>query len=112
MHRDVEAWIANQPERRQARLRELCSLVMAVEPKAEVSFQYKMPSFMKADGGVSVGNQKNYVCVYFCAAHLVENIRMKHPDLNIGVGCVRIRDTQDVPLTELRKSLRLAFRGA
>lgn len=90
-------------------MREPCETILSVAPDAGVSFPYKMPSFSTPAGGLSIGNQKNYVCVYFCGPELIQNIRDKHPDLDCGVGCVRIRDTQTLPLRELKVSARKAL---
>lgn len=70
---------------------------------------YRMPTFEKAGAWVAFANQKHYLAVYFCSAELIASIRAHHPELDCGVGCVRIRDTQHLPIYELREAFARAL---
>jgi len=98
-----------EPPRR-ARLVRLRRAFFAAVDGITESMQYRMPTFTKDGNFVALASQKHYLAVYFCADELIRGIKAKHPELNCGVGCVRIRDTQAVPLKELVASFKKAMR--
>lgn len=71
--------------------------------------RYHMPTFEKNGLWVALAHQERHLAVYFCSAALIAGIRMRHPELDCGVGCVRIRDTQHVPIYELREAFARAL---
>jgi uncharacterized protein YdhG (YjbR/CyaY superfamily) len=107
---DVQAYFDALPEHRRERLLALREVFLKAEKGVEESMRYKMPTYEKDGNGVSIGNQKNHICMYFCCAELVADIREKHPKLSIGTGCVRIRDTQPVPTEDLKKAFKNALK--
>jgi uncharacterized protein YdhG (YjbR/CyaY superfamily) len=109
MTRDVAAYLEGLPGPRRDRLTRLCKRFQAAAPGARLTMRYKMPTFELDDRRVSLGNQKQYLAVYFCCNDLIGNIIARHPEINTGVGCVRVRDTQDVPEKELLTSFRKAL---
>ena len=110
MTREVTAYLQNAPDTRRKRLVSLCKQFQAAAPRAKLTMLYKMPTFEYDGRWVSFGNQKHYIAVYFCSKDLIKNLVAHHPELNIGVGCVRIRDTQEVPEKELLASFLKALR--
>jgi RimJ/RimL family protein N-acetyltransferase/uncharacterized protein YdhG (YjbR/CyaY superfamily) len=74
-----------------------------------VTMKYKMPTFEKNGNWVCLGNQKNYISVYFRSEELIKAIKRKYPEISTGKGCVRIKDNEEVPISELVKSFRLAL---
>jgi uncharacterized protein YdhG (YjbR/CyaY superfamily) len=75
----------------------------------EVTMSYRMPNYEKGASWVAIGNQKKYISVYFCSEEIIQNIRIKHPELSTGKGCIRIRDRQEVPIEDLAVSFRKAM---
>lgn len=71
--------------------------------------RYNMPAIEKNGNWVSVASQRQYVSIYFCDEALLDPIRIKHPSLDIGKGCVRVRDRQEVPLKDLERAFRAAM---
>lgn len=104
MNDDLVKYYDNLPEPRKSRLLEIRDRFMAVFEGAEESLKYKMPTFEHEGRAMSIGNQKKYLCVYFCCAELIKDIKEKHPKLSTGVGCVRIRDRDEIPFEELEKA--------
>ncbi|WP_455203000.1 DUF1801 domain-containing protein [Kaarinaea lacus] len=98
------------PEFRGQRLQELREHFIRAVSGVEESFKYKMPTFEKGDNWVSIANQKHYISVYFCSEELIADIKVKHPKLSFGKGCVRIKDNQDLPLADLGKAFKKAMR--
>ena len=69
-----------------------------------------MPTYEKGINWAAVGNQKNYVSVYFCSEDMIKNIKKKHPSLSTGKGCVRIKDNQDIQIADLLASFKKAMK--
>jgi uncharacterized protein YdhG (YjbR/CyaY superfamily) len=98
------------PEGRKVRLVELREALLTSVKGLEESLKYKMPYYEKDGKFVALASQKNYVSVYFCSNELIENIIAKYPDIDTGVGCVRIKDKQALPMAELKKSFVKALK--
>jgi uncharacterized protein YdhG (YjbR/CyaY superfamily) len=107
---EVENYLIALPEVRKARLLELRETLMATVKGLKESLKHKMPYYEKDGKFVALASQKNYVSVYFCSNELIANIIAKYPDIDTGVGCVRIKDKQVLPLAELKKSFVKAFK--
>jgi uncharacterized protein YdhG (YjbR/CyaY superfamily) len=74
--------------------------------------RYRMPTFELHGAWVAMASQKHYCAVYFCSAALIASLRAHHPELDYGVGCVRIRDNQHLPVYELREAFARALAPA
>jgi len=99
----LEDYYANLPDNRRVRILDIrTKFVNAVDGLKE-TMKYKMPTFEKGDNWVCVANQKNYISVYFCDEKLIGDIKINSPEINTGKGCVRIKDTQVVPIDKLLK---------
>jgi uncharacterized protein YdhG (YjbR/CyaY superfamily) len=97
--RDYLAALAPERKRRAAAIR--AAILDAADGLVE-SLRYRMPTFERNGLWVAFASRKAYLAVYFCNGALIDNVRVHHPELDCGVGCVRIRDTQHVPIYELR----------
>ena len=71
--------------------------------------RYRMPTYERAGNWASLGNQKHHISVYFCSEAIIAPLKTSHPELNYGKGCIRIRDTQDVPVAALSNIFRHAM---
>lgn len=109
MDMDSSQYYTAQPENRRIRLLALRERILLAFPGAEENMRYKMPTFEMNGNWVALANQQSYVCVYFCCADLVKDITRKHPKLSTGTGCVRVRDTQEVPTDDLLAAMDRAF---
>ena len=106
----VDKYYSTIPEFRLNRIQKIRSTFLKSDNEVRESFKYKMPTFEKDGNWVALANQKNYISVYFCSEDLISNIRKKHPELNTGKGCVRIKDNNQIPLLELKKSFTRALK--
>lgn len=106
----LEAYLARLPAARRERVRTMCGAFRRADRKARLGMTYRMPTFERDGNRVAVGSQKNHVCVYFCCRDLIANVAAAHPGINTGVGCVRIRDNQEIPLRELVRSFKRAMK--
>ena len=101
MKKEIETYLSKMPLERRNRIETIRKAFMQAESGVQETMKYKMPTFEKQQNWVSIANQKNYISVYFCSEELIRNIKQKHPRINTGKGCVRIRDNQEVPVTDL-----------
>jgi len=98
----VRAYLAALPDERARRLRQIRDLFLGAVDGVRESMRYRMPTYERDGRWVALANNKSYVSVYFCSQALIEPLRVRHPELDCGRGCVRVRDSQHVPLYELR----------
>ena len=103
MSDETQQYFAALPAARKARLLELREVLMATVKGLAENLKYKMPYYEKDGHFVALASRKEYVSIHFCSNDLIENISAKHPDIDTGVGCVRIKDKQTLPLAELKK---------
>lgn len=110
MNRDFEMYMAGLTSSRRERLRKILDCFSAAVPDVERTMRYNMPTLERDGNWVSVASQRHYISVYFCDESLVKPIGMKHPALDVGKGCVRIRDRQELPLKDLERAFKSAMR--
>lgn len=97
------------PQIRRDRLVDLKRRFQQAVPDAQLTMRYRMPTFERADHWTCLGNQKNHISVYFCSEEIIAPVVADNPKLNCGKGCVRIRDTQEVPIEDLVDAFRRAM---
>ncbi len=68
--------------------------------------------FQVEGAGIRVVDAARHIAVHFPDPELLGGIRARHPELACGVRCVRIRDTQHVPVYELRAAFARALSGS
>ena len=101
MNAYFESYLSDLPSHRRERIIEILKAFIKAQPEAITSLKYKMPTFENGPNWASVGNQKLYISVYFCNEEIIKNIKEKHPNINTGKGCVRIKDNHKVPIDDL-----------
>ena len=106
---NVEEYYAALPRERRERLKTIRRCFVSAVDGVSETLRYKMPAFEKNENWVSLANQKHYISIYFCDEALTAEIRRKHPELNIGKGCVRVRDTQELPMEALKRAFMKAM---
>ncbi|MBT8446818.1 MAG: DUF1801 domain-containing protein [Gammaproteobacteria bacterium] len=109
MHSDVERYFAALPEARRPLLDQLHALITGLFPAAEISMQYKMPTYRVGEGWVAIANQKRYVSLYTCGAHHLAEFKARHPDVPAGKGCLNFRPAEALPLSDLKQVIRHAI---
>ena len=109
MNSEVRKYLSAIPAERKERIESIRTAFLdSVEDVVE-TMKYKMPTYEKDPNWAAIGNQKHYISVYFCSEEIIGNIIKKHPGINTGKGCVRIKDRQDIPLSELVVSFKKAM---
>ena len=98
------------PKDRLVRMKQIRDTFLASTTGVRETFKYKMPTFEMGENWVALANQKNYISVYFCSEDLIVGIKGKYPEINTGKGCVRIKDSNNIPLNELRSAFIKAMK--
>lgn len=109
MNPSVKRYFDTVPESRKSRLDNLHTLILELYPEADVDLSYKMPTYRVEDGWVAIANQKNYISFYTCGYHHIEGFKEKHPGIKTGKGCINFRDTDEIPVEDLKEVVRHAF---
>ena len=109
MNDRVQAYFEAVPAARRARLDVLHELIVALFPEAEMTLSYEMPTYRVKSGWVAIANQKHYVSLYTCGAAHIAAFKAKHPRYKTGAGCINFRDTDELPLEDLKQVIRHAI---
>jgi len=104
-----QEYIDSLPRIRRDRLSELKERFERAVPEVQLTMRYKMPTFERGDHWACLGNQKHHISIYFCSEAINAPVVANNPKLNCGKGCVRIRDTQEVPIEDLVDAYRRAM---
>jgi uncharacterized protein YdhG (YjbR/CyaY superfamily) len=98
--------------KRQERFDVLHRLIVGLYPDAEVSMRYRMPTYTWRDGWIALGNQKDYLSIYTCGAQHLADFKVRHPNIKTGKGCIKLRDADALPLTDLKQVIHSAMKAA
>lgn len=109
MDKKLTQYIADMPEQRREKAKILHALVRQLFPDVQLSMQYKMPTYHLNDNFFAWGNKKSYFSVYTCSWERIADFKQRHPEIPGGVGCINFRDTDDFPITSLKKVIRNAL---
>jgi len=109
MNKDVKEYFRRVPKERQPLLRKLHALILEAYPDAESLIWYNMPTYRAKSGWVSLANQKHYVSLYTCSEQHIAAFKAKHPKIKTGKACINFRDTDEVPLEDVKKVVRHAI---
>jgi uncharacterized protein YdhG (YjbR/CyaY superfamily) len=107
----VAAYFKSLDAPTRATLTELRNWIVQIAPHASESMLYRMPSYVLGADWVSYKAQKNYISLYFCEASVVPKHAKALAHLNVGKGCVRFNQIEQLPkkviLQMLKESARL-----
>ena len=105
----IDDYVAEIPEARRGRVMAIIDLILSLYPDATASMRYRTPTFETESGWVSVANQKSYISLYTCAEVHIAEFKAKHPEIKTGKGCINFRDSDDIPLEDLRSVISSAM---
>lgn len=106
---ELEEYLQVVPMERKVRIKEVHFMILDLSPDATVDIAYKMPTYRVGEGWVALANQKGYIPVYTCGYHQIESFKTKYPKIRTGKGCINFRDTDDVPISDLRALVKYAI---
>jgi len=105
----IGRYIARVPEARRERALALHGLILSLFPQAAASLEYRMPTYRLGTNFLAWGSMKHHLAVYTCSAERIAGFRARHPEVQGGLGCLRFRDSQRLPLADLAQVVRSAL---
>ena len=110
----VTAYLQEVPEKRQAALSQLRQLCREKLVGYEESMAYGMPSYKKKNGEVEVAfaSQKNYISLYILKEEVLNKYRQDLAHLNLGKGCIRYRQPQQIDFDLVAQLLEESYQSA
>ena len=112
MSEDAQAigrYIARVPAARRERALALHGLILSLFPQAAVSLDQRMPTYRLGTNTIAWGNTKQHLALYTCSAERIAGFRARHPEVRGGLGCLRFRDSQRLPLADLAQVVKNAL---
>lgn len=109
MSPEVTDYFAALPAQRRERLLAIRAAWLSCFDDLDENCRYRMPTYGRAGNWASLGNQKHHISVYFCSEAIIAPVKANHPELSYGKGCIRIRDSKDVPLEAISDIFRHAM---
>lgn len=105
----IARYLAQLPEARRERGLALHGLILSLFPQATASLGYRMPTYRLGAQFVAWASTKRHLALYTCSAERIAGFRTRHPEIEAGRGCLRIRDSQRLPLADLAQVVRNAL---
>jgi len=95
----VAEYLAALPDDRRNALKKVRTLVRKELAGVKEEMTYGMPSyFWKGYPVVAFASQAHYMSLYVCDTAVLQEYRKKLGKLDCGVGCIRFRKIEDLPL--------------
>ncbi|MBL4701753.1 MAG: DUF1801 domain-containing protein [Phycisphaeraceae bacterium] len=110
---DFNAYLANIPVSRRQRFDQIRHLIEMAYPDATLEMQYHMPTFHNdVKGWCALANQKHYISLYTCGEKNIAAFKLNHPTIKMGKGCIKFKDSDELPLTELLQVIHNAMHAS
>jgi uncharacterized protein YdhG (YjbR/CyaY superfamily) len=93
------------PENRKHDLIQLRNLIIQIVPNAIESIKYGMPYYELNGSLCAFASQKNYMSLYFLNTPILQKNIDSLRDLNVGKGCIRFRNIDQLSITVIQKIL-------
>jgi uncharacterized protein YdhG (YjbR/CyaY superfamily) len=105
----IDEYTSSLAPRRRERVKALHQYILTQYPDAQVSLQYRMPTYHLGSGWVSVASQKYHTSLYTCDRHHIQPYIDRHAKVKRGKGCLNFRDGENIDWAALNPVLRSAF---
>jgi len=109
--RQMTATVPRTSSERRARLAAIRAALLQAGARVVASRRAGRAQLAAEGTGIRVVDAARHIAVHFPHPELLARIRARHPELACGLRCVRIRDTQYVPVYELREAFARALSG-
>jgi uncharacterized protein YdhG (YjbR/CyaY superfamily) len=95
---NVDEYLQEVPEHQRESLSQLRKLCLGILDGYEECMEYGLPSYKQVDGEVEVAfaSQVNYISLYILKGDVLDKYRAALAGLNLGKGCIRYRNTQQI----------------
>ena len=105
----IARYMARVPAARRERALALHGLILSLFPQAAVSLEQRMPTYRLGDNFIAWGSLQQHLAVYACSAERIAGYLARHPEMQAGLGCLRFRDHQRLPLADLAQVVKNAL---
>lgn len=105
----IAGYLARVPESRRERALALHGLILSLFPQAAVSLAHRMPTYRLGDNFICWASRKRQLSLYTGSEERIAGFRSRHPEVDAGRGCLRLRDSQRLPLADLAQVVRNAL---
>ena len=105
----LEEYLNQVPAERKERLLLVLDTIRSLYPAANESMKYKMPTYESGKGWVAAANQKNYISLYTCSPEHIKDFKKKHPKIKTGKGCINFKDSDEIPVKDLKLVIKKAM---
>lgn len=109
MDKEVQQYVEAVPEERKPLFDKLHTLILGLYPDAEIVMSYKIPTYKAKSGWVALANQKQYVSLYTNDENYIAAFKSKHPSIKTGKACINFKESDPVPLADLKKVIKHAI---
>jgi hypothetical protein len=111
---EVQAYINGIPHRHRWLFVRLHRLILAAEPRAEVSLSYKMPAYRAGSRRIYVGAWNHGISVYGCGQDRDAGFTTRHAEMVTSRGTIQLRpdDAAGIPDQEFLALARAALAPA
>ncbi len=109
LEENVGRYFSAVPSDRKDMIYKLHKLIVDLYPTAEISMDYKMPTYRYEEGWVALANQKNYISLYTCSAEHLAEFKKRHPKIKTGKGCINFKPKDPLPTPSLKKVVKHAM---
>jgi uncharacterized protein YdhG (YjbR/CyaY superfamily) len=105
----IGGYLKRVPEARRERALALHGLILSLFPQAAVSLEYRMPTYRLAANYIAWASTQRHLAIYTCSGERIAGFRARHPEVRGGLGCLRFRDSQRLPLADLAQVVKNAL---
>ena len=102
----VQSYIDAIPEEHKPLFNHLQSLILALDPGAEIGISYKIPTYKVGRRRVFLGLWKGGVSLH---AVPVDQFKQRHPSIKTGKGSLNFRLTDELPEAHIREVIKRAM---
>ena len=104
---DVDAYIAEAPDRRRPALEKLRAMCVETLDGYEESFDYGMPGYRRVGDEIEVAfaSQARYISIYVLRKDVLDQYRAALTTRSVGKGCIRYTNPDKIDYDVLRSIL-------
>ena len=108
--KNIDEYIAIQPQAFQQTLQEMRSIIHAVVPDAEEMISYRIPSFKYLYMLVGFGVSKDYCSFYTMSSTLTKKIKEALKGVNVSGSTLHFKPGEKLPVALIKKIVQIRLK--
>ena len=104
--KNIDEYIAAQPQEYRATLEELRSIIRTLVPDAEESFSYQVPCFKYLYMLVGIGVNKNYCSLYVMSPPLGKELKDELQNVKVSGATIHFPPGEKLPVALIKKIVK------